>query len=208
MAMIEAIERVRNQVRLVISDADEIMIPLQLFRLRPLEAGDSIDLEEYEHWLLLHQYRPALERAVALLASRAHSRFEIEQKLQRSGYRPSAIEMVIYKLEKENLLSDEDFAQQWVTSRSNRRLGKRRIAQELKQKGISASTAEAALDACSDESELIAAIDLAQKAAIRKKPDEPSRKTMQRIIGMLVRRGYSWDIAKQAASQALDAMDD
>lgn len=208
MAVIEAIERVRAQVRIVVSDAADIRIPASLYRARPLREGDDIDLEEYENWLLLHQYRPALEKAVALLAARAHSKHEIEEKLHRAGYRPSTIEMVLYKLEREALLDDSDFAQQWVAARSNRKLGRRRIAQELRIKGVSTEDAEAALDAVDDEAELTAAITLAEKAAARSKPGEDPRKTTQRILGMLVRRGYRWDTAREAVYQAMRNADD
>jgi len=208
MAVIEAIERVRSQVRIVISGVDEIRIPANLFRARPLREGDEIDLEEYENWLLLHQYRPALDKAVALLAARAHSKREIEEKLRRAGYRPATIEMVLYKLERESLLDDGDFAQQWVAARSNRKLGRRRIAQELKYKGVSAEEAEAALEAVDDETELAAAVSLAEKAAARSKPGEDPRKSAQRILGMLVRRGYGWDVARAAIARVMRDVDD
>lgn len=203
MAVIASIERIRGQVRMHFHEGDAIQIPLSLYRMRPLQEHEEIDLEEYENWLLLHQYRPALEKAVALLAARAHSRQEIADKLSRAGYRPQVIEMVLYKLERESLLSDGDFARQWVSARSNRKLGKRRIAQELKYKGVSAEEAEAALEAIPEEDELDAAIALAEKAAGRSKPGEDPRKSAQRILGMLVRRGYSWDTARQALAQVM-----
>jgi len=200
--VIESIRRVRGKVYIAIGP-EEIVIPLRLFRERPLEEGGEIDLEEYEHWLLLHQYRPALERAVALLAARAHSKHEIEQKLRRSGYRPGTIEMVLYKLEKERLLDDADFAQQWVQARTDRKLGRRRIAQELRHKGVSAEEAEAALEDVDEEEQLAAAVALVEKAVARIKPGEDPRRAAQRITGMLIRRGFDWDIAREALRQAM-----
>ncbi len=202
MEVIESIRRVRGKVYIALA-GEEIVIPVSLFRERPLQEGEEIDPEEYERWLLLHQYRPALERAVALLAARAHSKHEIEQKLRRSGYRPGTIEMVLYKLEKERLLDDADFAQQWVQARTDRKLGRRRIAQELRHKGVSAEEAEAALEDVDEDDQLAAAVALAQKAAARIKPGEDSRKAAQRITGMLIRRGFDWDIAREALRQAM-----
>lgn len=207
MEVIESIRRVRGKVYITIG-SEEIVIPLRLFRERPLEEGEEIDPEEYDHWLLLHQYRPALERAVELLAARAHSRREIEQKLRRSGYRPSTIEMVLYKLERERLLDDADFARQWVESRANRKLGRRRIQQELRHKGVSAEEAEAALEDIDEEDQLSAAVSLAEKAAARVRPGEDPRKAAQRITGMLIRRGFGWDVAREALQQVMRGLDE
>lgn len=203
MDVITLIKRERGRVRIVINDSDSILIPLALFRERPLSPGVAIDLDEYDNWLMVRQYRHALDRAVAALAVRARSRREIEHVLSRAGYRPNTIEMVLYKLEREHLLNDGDFARQWVEARSNRKLGKSRIAQELRRKGIADEEAEAALSAIDDDGQLEGAIALAQKAAQRVKPGEDHRKTAQRISAMLARRGYSWDIVREAVDQVL-----
>lgn len=208
MAVILSVKKERGKMRIAIAGCDEVLLPLSMYRQRPLQEGDDIDLEEFEHWVLLHQYRPALDRAVGLLAARAHSRKEIEDKLRRSCYHPSTIEMVLYKLEKEHLLDDADFARQWVEARLSRKLGRTRIAQELRRKGISADEAQAALEDVSDEDQLDAALSLAEKAAQRIKPGEDPRKSAQRIAGMLVRRGFNWDVARQAIDRVLKDIDE
>ena len=123
MDIITRITRQRGKMQIVISEQETIVVPLSLFRERPLTEGQPINLEEYDNWLMVRQYRHALDRAVACLAARAHSKHEIEQKLLRVGYRPCTVEMVLYKLEREHLLNDADFARQWVEARSGRKLG-------------------------------------------------------------------------------------
>lgn len=208
MEVITAIKKERGKMRITISESDEILVPLSLFRERPLQEGEPIDIEEYDNWLMVRQYRHALDRAVAFLASRARSRKEIEDKLLHCGYRPCTVEMVIYKLETENLLDDADFAQQWVEARSARKLGRNRIAQELRRKGVSADEAEAALEAIDEDDQLAGAISLVEKAVARSKPGEDPRKTAQRITAMLARRGYSWDIAREAISHVMHGMEE
>ena len=205
MDMITAITRERGRLRVTINDDSEVLVPLSLFRERPLTVGEPIDMEEYDQWLLLRQYRHALDRAVAFLAGRARSRREMEERLLRSGYRPCTVEMVLYKLEREHLLNDADFARQWVEARSGRKLGRSRIAQELRRKGIDADEAEEALSAIGEDAQLADAIALAEKAAARAKSDEDPRKTYQRIAAMLARRGFRWDITKEALAQVLQA---
>ena len=201
--MITAITRERGRLRVTINDDSEVLVPLSLFRERPLTVGEPIDMEEYDQWLLLRQYRHALDRAVAFLAGRARSRREMEERLLRSGYRPCTVEMVLYKLEKEGLLDDADFARQWVDARSARRMGRGRIAQELRRKGVSVREAEEALEGLSDEEQLEGASVLVEKAMARTPSGEDPRKTAARITAMLARRGYDYDTAREAISRVM-----
>lgn len=203
MDVITAIKKERGKYRITINDSDDVLVPISLMRERPLKEGQPINLEEYDNWLMVRQYRFALDRAVGYLAARARSKREIEQKLLQAGYRPCTVEMVIYKLQRENLLDDSDFARQWVESRQHHKLGRSRIAQELRRKGVSQEDAEDAMSIIEDEDQLSGAVALATKAAARIKPDEDIRKATNRIAAMLARRGYSWDITKEAIRQAV-----
>lgn len=208
MDMITEIRRERGRYRVTVSETEDFLVPVSLMRERPLTVGQPLDVEEYDNWLMVRQYRHALDRAVAYLAARARSRREVESKLQQAGYRPCTIEMVLYKLEREHILDDADFARQWVDARSTRKLGRSRIAQELRRKGVSADEAEAALSAIDDEDQLAGAAALAEKAIARIKPGEDRRKAENRILAMLARRGYSWDVAKQALQMAQENSDE
>ncbi len=203
MDMITAIRKERGKYRVTVNDAEDVLVPVGLMRERPLRENQEIDLEEYDNWLMVRQYRFALDRAVGYLAARARSKREVEQKLLQAGYRPCTVEMVIYKLEREGILDDADFARQWVESRATHKLGRSRIAQELRRKGVSQDEAEEALEAIDEEEQLSGAIALAEKAAARIKPDEDRRKAASRIAAMLARRGYSWDVTKQAVEAAV-----
>lgn len=205
MDVITAITKERGRLRIVVNEDSDVLVPVSLFRERPLSVGDAIDMEEYDQWLLLRQYRHALDRAVAFLAGRARSRREMEERLLRSGYRPCTVEMVLFKLEKEGLLDDADFARQWVNARSARRMGRGRIAQELRRKGVSAQEAEEALESLSEEEQLEGAMLLVEKALSRASSGEEPRKTAARITAMLARRGYGYDVAREAISQVIES---
>ena len=208
MDVITGIRKERGRYRVTVSESEDFLVPVSLMRERPLTEGQELDVEEYDNWLMIRQYRHALDRAVGYLAARARSKREIEQKLRQCGYRPCTVEMVLYKLEREGLLDDADFARQWVESRSTHKLGRSRIAQELRRKGISADEAEEALSAIDDEDQLSGAVSLAEKAAARIKPGEDTRKAGNRILAMLARRGYSWDVAKEALRRVMDDVGD
>ena len=74
MDIITRISRQRGKMQIVISEQETIVVPLSLFRERPLTEGQPINLEEYDNWLMVRQYRHALDRAVACLAARAGQR--------------------------------------------------------------------------------------------------------------------------------------
>lgn len=208
MDMIASVKRERGHMRLTLDSGEVLFVSGELFRERPFAEGDAIDVEEYDEWLLPRQYRAALDRAVALLAMRAHSRGEIEQRLLRAHYRPATVEMVLYKLSREGLLDDADFARQWTASRTGRKLGRNRIAQELRHKGVSAGDIEEALSEIDEEDQLASAAALAEKALRRAKPGEDPRKTAQRVTGMLARRGYPWDVARAAIQRVMDQVEE
>lgn len=203
MDVIAALRRERGKMRVTLESGQELLIPLSLFHERPLVAGHPLDLEAYDQWLLLRQYRHALDQAVAYLAARARSRREMEARLLRSGYRPATVEMVLYKLEREKLLDDGDFARQWVEARSGRTLGKRRIAQELQRKGVSRTHTEEALAAVDEEAEADACLRAAEKLVSRYRRED-LRQGEQKLTQALVRRGFGWEDARRAAQRALD----
>lgn len=202
MDIIATLRKERGKMRVTLESGQELLVPLSLFHERPLAAGQPLDLEAYDQWLLLRQYRHALDRAVGYLAARARSRRELESRLLRCGYRPATVEMVLYKLEREKLMDDASFAKQWVEARSGRTLGKRRIAQELQRKGVSRAHAEEALRAVDEDAEAEACRKAAEKLAARYSREEP-RLALQKLAQALVRRGFGWDDARHAAERAL-----
>jgi len=168
-----------------------------------LAEEQEITLKAFHHLILTRQYKDALNRAVEMLARRACSQGEIEKKLRMLQYAPQTIEMVIYKLQRENLLDDRSFSDQWVEYRSQGKYGPRRIYQELRQKGVSQEVAQEALEAIGEEDQMAQAVHLAKKSLSRPKAGEDPKKTLQRALNMLVRRGYDWDTAREACRAAV-----
>lgn len=78
------------------------------------------------------------------LARRDYSRAELEQRLARRGIEPDAIEQALDALTAAGFLSDTRYAASVVAQRAGR-YGKRAIAYALKEKGIDATAAAAAL---------------------------------------------------------------
>ncbi len=83
--------------------------------------------------------------AMAALARREHSAWEIRQKLKPKAS-SDIIDELIDALLKDDLLSDERFAHMLCRSRFNKGVGPVRIAHELKQHQILADWAEQAME--------------------------------------------------------------
>ena len=202
MVEVICVEKVRSRYLIRLDNGKKYELSRNLFRERPLEPGEQIEEKEFSQWVTLHQYRSALERAVAMLAARACSKGEINRKLKNAGYADETVEMVLYKLEKHELLNDQEFAEQWARYRSGQKYGPRRIADELRRKGITADEAGSVLDQMSEEDQNDQALYLARKGLARRHPEEDLRKTKQRVAAGIVRRGYDWDTARDACEQA------
>ena len=193
----------KQKVRVVLDNGSGYTILKSMYHERPLSVGDELDAAEYADWILKRQYRSALDKAVSMLALRARSRGEISQKLLRTGYSEETVNMVMYKLEKEGFLDDQDFAEQWTSYRSGQKIGPRRISMELRQKGVSAADTERALEDISEEELMESAVCVARRYLSRTGKSEEPAKVRQKAVQAVVRRGYDWDLARQAVDQVL-----
>ncbi|MBR5961271.1 MAG: regulatory protein RecX [Clostridia bacterium] len=165
-------------------------------------AGAEMPADSFYRWLRVRQYPRALNQAVAMLARRPCSKGEISSRLTRNRYASDVIELVLYKLQKEKLLDDRDFCNQWIQYRLNRGYGPAFIRRELRMKGVDEEIILSALESLDEEDGMEKAEALARKAWNRRKPDEDLQKSRQKVIGFLVRKGYSWDAAKAACKAA------
>jgi regulatory protein len=108
---------------------------------------------------------------------------------------------VIFRLQETGLINDREFATAWATSRHNhKKISKRIIAGELRQKGVLQEQIDEALDGIDDESEYRAAFDLAFKkfnTMSRLKPDVQVR----RIQSLLQRKGFGFPVISRVLKE-------
>ena len=198
MVIIESITPLRSGVQLRLDSGKTVRLTRKDADEGGFREGMSLPAAEFDQFVRLHQYPRALNQAVAMLARRPCSRHEIESRLRRTRYEEEIIELVLYKLEKERLINDAEFADSWVQYRASGRYGARRILQELKQKGISEDIAREAVAKLEESAALENAVHLAAKALQRAKPGENRWTVRNRVLAALVRRGYGWDTAAKA----------
>jgi regulatory protein len=146
-------------------------------------GGEGSDLYEIAHTIALNA-----------LVARAKSKGELLAHLKLRGVEDDIAQAVIFRLQESGLVNDRDFASAWASSRhSHKKLSKRIIAGELRQKGILQEQIDEALDGIDDESEYRAAFDLAFKkynTMSRLEADVQIR----RIQSLLARKGFNFSV--------------
>lgn len=176
-----------------------------LLREYPLKIGQALDLECYQEALQRDAYPFALERAVKFLSQRDYSRHLLEQKLLQSGYDEVNVSKVTDFLVQRHYLDDKRYAEALLRRRQGKSgLGK--IAMELRSKGVDQDIATQTLELLSQEDELAAAKTQAVKYLASK--DLESREAYRRTIAFLARRGYRYELAKEAYLLATGATED
>lgn len=84
------------------------------------------------------------ERALQFLARREHTRSELQHKLAPHAEDKAELETLLDDFSRRGWLSEQRFTEQLIHARQGK-FGSRRIAHELKEKGVSAEAVAAAL---------------------------------------------------------------
>jgi regulatory protein len=134
---------------------------------------------------------PAKVLAVRMLARRDYSRAELSQRLARRGIAREDIERALDELAAAGYLSDARYAQALVAQRSGR-YGKRAIAHALREKGIDAPDAQAAMAPLATTDEAADAMALWQQR-FGVAPSNQREKAQQ--VRFLLSRGYGLSVA-------------
>ena len=202
MVKILEISRVRTMCRILLDNGDQYWLRHDDLPGTGFLEGTVYDDEIFLQRIRLCQYPYALNHAVSMLARRPCSKKEIASRLIRLRYTEEVAGLVVYKLEKENLLNDTDFCDQWIRFRLSRHIGPSAIRRELKMKGIPDNTVFSAFAKLDPDEEKENAVMLARKAWKRINALDDIRKNRQKVIASLVRKGYDWDTARAACETA------
>ena len=149
--------------------------------------------------------RSIMARAVDLLSRREHSRVELARKLARHlapDDDPGEIERVLDQLQADQLLSDMRFAASLVRQRSQR-YGDLRLARDLRERGVGAVDASAAMaQVAGTEAQRALAAWGRRFDALPTSADERGRQGRY-----LQTRGFSMDVITQVLAGKVDVAD-
>lgn len=148
----------------------------------------------------LDSFDAVKERTLRLLAFRAHSEYELRDKLTHDGASEEHIDAVIEFLYEYKLIDDRIYAERLANDLSNiKKYGRYRIIAELSRKGISREIISEVTDAMeTDEEEQL--LPLMQ----RKLGGDFDQKSRDRAFRYFAARGYSFDDIKAAFNRLKD----
>lgn len=164
--------------------------------------------EENAEQVRLEQTQAAKDFLLRRLSSRARTRSELAKELREKSFSDDIAKDALDRLEEVGLINDDDFAKTWVSTRHRSKgLAGGVLKQELRQKGVSDDTAQAALSEISAEEEYESAKALAQKK-YRALQREDRDTQIRRLVGFLARKGYASNLCYRVAKEIVSDMPD
>ncbi len=143
----------------------------------------------------------ALQKIAAFCAYQERNQKEVEQKLRSYGLDEDEAGEIIIRLSREKLLDEERFAQAFVRGHyRNKQWGRRRIVQELKQKGISEFCIKSGLKEIDGDEYYQNLVSALEKKDRQEKEKNP-RVRRQKITVYLTGKGYEQDLIKMALDE-------
>lgn len=162
-----------------------------------LYVGQELTAAEVKTYQKLSADDKAYGLALAYVARRMRSQWELADYFRRKGYDDALSQQLSGKLTKLGLVGDEKFAEAWVR---NRRLlkpvSKRRLTQELRQKRVSDEVAERVLAADDTDEQSVLRDLIARRRKQTRYQDD------QKLMQYLARQGFSYDDIKSALQEA------
>lgn len=170
-----------------------------------LKENQTLDPAFVEQVLMAEEKQRVFESAVNLLSFKARSEAELYKRLLQRGYEVPHIDEAMEKLRSYGYLNDAQYARSYAKDQQHiKKQGIRGVKQALKQRGIEENLIQEVIEEVHDkEAELDQAISLCEKKARQNSKEEPIWRQKQRWIQFLVRKGYAFDIAQQAANTVM-----
>ncbi|MFA5060242.1 MAG: regulatory protein RecX [Candidatus Omnitrophota bacterium] len=147
------------------------------------------------------EFSKAKAAAFRLIKVRNRSTKELIDRLTRKRFSKSIIDSILQYLQKTQLVDDAQFTKDWIRARLHKPYGLRRIAYELKEKGISDSLAKNAIaQVKADYPEEAIVSELIKKRVERYKNLEKT-KIKQRLFNYLANRGFNIDTIERVLNK-------
>ena len=157
--------------------------------LRQLE-GQHLSEPEYTPT----QLAPIRGKALALLAQRDHSVFELRTKLLQRGYAVTEIAPILEEFCAENWLNDARFAATYVRIYQNKGAGPKKVSYLLNNLGVSKEIIALAIQQVERDW-----LEIAKQVAEKKigNLDKMTRQQAYRLGQFLAQRGFEWEMIRQ-----------
>lgn len=196
MARITAIQpqiRAEHRVNVHLDGSYWVSLDIQQVVELGIKVGRDID----EATKALVEKESSFGKAYAAALNYVSIRIRSEKELRDYGFKkrwePELTERVIERLRAKGYLDDSAFAVRWAENRQlSKPMSRRRLSQELRQKGIRGDDLSAAMEKLDEAAMLRRLID--KKAG--KYKDDPTK-----LTAYLLRQGFSYDLVREALAE-------
>ncbi|MDB5325095.1 MAG: hypothetical protein JWM57_664 [Phycisphaerales bacterium] len=173
-----------------------------------LHEGQQLSAEDVEAIQKGSARQECFDHAMRYIEKRMQSRRELKDKLTRAEYGPTIIESVLDQLTELNYVNDARFAESRAESAATyKHHGPYRARMELAKKGVDRETARRAVEEVYESKDTMAtARELARKKMQSLARLEP-HVARRRLMGMLLRRGFTFDTIKPVIDEAIGGFD-
>jgi regulatory protein len=177
----------------------EYAFSVSILAASALRREQTLTAEEITDLRRAGEAHLAYQKALRYLSYRPRSVAEVQRNLSEKDVDESTIAEVVNRLLDQGFLDDEAFARFWIENREQfRPRGRRALAYELRQKGLSNRDIDAALEPL-DEAE-------SAWSAISNKVSQWENLAefdfRKKVMGYLSRRGFPYAICREAADRA------
>jgi regulatory protein len=220
VASVQPLDRSGLEVRVALDDGSSLELATEALERAGVGVGDPLDDEDRARLADADMHLRARDAALDLVARRPYSRQELQRRLGRKGFSRTVVESALDALAAQRLVDDGAFARSFVRDRLRiRPRGRRRLSQELREKGVDAGTIEGAVAEVFGEQgvrEDALARDAAlawlrrqrpetRDALLRRDRSAERQRATRRLNGFLARRGFGGETARSALLAAVQA---
>lgn len=194
----------KNKKRVSVFLDGEFCCGLDLFTVlsNRLKVGDRVDEAKLSEIAFEDGYSAALDLALNYISKAMHTKMQMIVYLKKKGFDGRTIGRVIDKLEEYGYIDDEVYASKYAAEKA-RSSGKRKIAFELRRKGVDEKITERVLGEEFSEEEGCYLV--AVKYLKGKRPDYQTR---QRLYRYLLSKGFSFEIVGSTLDKVMGEYED
>lgn len=191
---IEKQKKSKNRLNIYINEEYAFSIHEEVFIAKRLYKDMIVDEMRLEELLLEEEKNKVWNKALKYLSYRPRTKFEVRNYLIEQDYNNDLIDSTINRLEINNYINDKIYVNQFIEQRITANpKGKKFIAYELKNKGISSTDIDSALEKIDYKIEYKMAISLAEKK-INQLNKQEWFAVKVKLGNYLQRKGFSYDI--------------
>lgn len=168
-----------------------------------LQKGKELEPALFAEVLAQEERNKAYLYAIRYLGFRPRTTVQMESYLKEKGFPEELAQEIRKRCEQQGYLDDQAFANQWVRERMiNKSRSLMALRMELRQKGIAEDAIQEASMQVKNSDQVEAAGRLLAKK-LRNHADPLTCEERQKLSAMLMRKGFSHEIIRQAIQKAL-----